>query len=127
MNKRDFQIYAIDYDGTLVAQDYSKDWNTVKCIPERELLPYAKEVVNALYDRGDKIIIWTCRYEEDSLAAMKSVLDKNGIKYHKINENDDSLEFKPQPKVFADVYIDDRNFGKFLGWEIIGKQLGVLL
>lgn len=65
-----------------------------------------RETLEHLYDRGAKIIIWTCR---DDLENIEDWLDEYRIPYHHINDNPD------QPtnsrKVIADMYLDDRGEG----------------
>lgn len=101
-------IVAIDFDGTIVKHEFPKIG---------PLLPGAKEKINFWYDNNlFAIIIWTCRGGK-YLEEMKEFLDKEGIKYHKINENAfPSKDFNPYPKIYADFYIDDRAV-KFEGWE----------
>ena len=95
-------IIAIDFDGTIVDNDFPKIGN---------LKPGAKETINSWYEKGHKIIIWSCRSEDDTINAAEDFLKENGIKYHTFNDNvyrDDG--FEPHPKVFANLYIDDRGF-----------------
>ena len=52
-----------------------------------EIKENAKEVINKLYDEGNKIIIISFRkgkYISDPYALTKNWLDRNGVKYHKI-------------------------------------------
>jgi hypothetical protein len=102
-------IIAIDFDGTIVEHKYPAIG---------ELLPHAKEVINYLYNKEHCIIIWTCRYLRKDLMAIIRFLRHNGIKYCAINNNSPcvKLGFYPWPKIYADVYIDDRNLGGFPGW-----------
>ena len=109
-------IFAIDFDGTIVEHKF----------PEiGALLPGAKETINALVDAGHRVIIWTCRTSQDhagpnsSIWAVHKFLTENGIKFTTINNNVPDLSFQPSPKVYADVYIDDRNFGGFPGWDYV--------
>ena len=66
----------------------------------------------------------TCRGEQ-SLIAMADWLDKNGVKYNKINENAplEIIGFKPAPKIFANYYIDDLGFQKLPCWSEIYRIL----
>lgn len=109
-------IIAIDFDGTIVEHKF----------PEiGELLPYAKEVINKLF-QSSVIIIWTCRNEKETpneFAAMVKFLEDNGIPYHYINENYPENGFLPEPKIYADIYIDDRNLGGFPGWDVVEALL----
>lgn len=112
---------AIDFDGTIVCDEASKDKDCgYKAIGALRL--NAKEVINRLYDEGYYIIIWTSR-NGDSLINMIDFLNILGIKYHTINENNPanvSDDFKAWPKVLADIYIDDRQLGGLPNdWESI--------
>jgi len=106
-------IIAIDFDKTIV--NHNDDYKITG------LLPGAKEVINWLYELGHYIIIWTCRsgdYEKEA----KRYLDDNGIKYHKINENYEDLDFETGRKIFYDILIDDKNLGLKIDWVYL-KQL----
>lgn len=108
------KVIAVDFDGTIIVE------HKFPHIGQR--FPFAKEVINRLYDEDYFIIIWTCRGEQ-SLFEMIKYLKTHGIKYHKINENApyELLNFFPFPKVYADYYIDDRNIGKLPTWLEIYK------
>jgi hypothetical protein len=68
--------------------------------------------LNLLYEQGWGIIIWTCRKDSP---ALRQWLKKHGIPFDTINAG--LLNINGQSKkVFADVYIDDRNV------DIIGEQ-----
>lgn len=119
-------IIAIDFDGTIVEHQFPNIG---------PLRTNAKEVINRLYDEGHGIIIWTCRTSQNIFPAstrptvfdVKDFLDKEGIKYHTINNNIPELSFQPSPKVYADVYIDDRQLGGIPDdWEDIYVKLKTL-
>lgn len=105
-------IIAIDFDGTICIGDggYPDPHGGM-------LRPYAKEVINFLYDIGVKVVIWTNRKNikgtdiKDKL-LMKQWLDEMGIKYHTVN---DSTKFAPYKyygrKLYAHMFVDDRGFG----------------
>lgn len=105
MNKK---IIAIDFDGTIVKHNFPFIG---------DLIPEAKEVINALYNKGHTILIWTVRsITNDAVGKMKKFLDNNGVKYHNINENAEEILNDPawenfSPKIYADLYIDDRGLG----------------
>ena len=101
-------IFAIDFDGTIVNNEYPFIGS---------LKPYVKEVINALYEGGHRILIWTCRSEDNhSDGTLKDVveyLNSNSIYYDDINKNipAEVIGFAPHPKIYADIYIDDRQLG----------------
>ena len=110
-------IFAIDFDGTIVENKYPL---------VGDLLPHAKETINWLYDQGHTIIIWTCRYTREDLNSMEQFLNYNKIKFHKINENADQIQqgsFCPTPKIFADIYLDDRGLMFIPDWGLIKSIL----
>ena len=108
-------IIACDFDGTIVEHKYPLIG---------KLLPNAKETINKLRDNGHKIIIWTCRYIYDDIRSMIDFLDKNEIYYSIVNKNIQSIDFKPEPKIYADIYIDDKNlFIENINWFEIEKYL----
>lgn len=104
-------IIAIDFDGTISIGDGYPDPHN------GDIRPYAKEVINFLYDVGVKIVIWTNRKNiphtdvKDKL-LMKQWLDDMGIKYHTVN---DSTHFAPYKyygrKLYAHMFVDDRGYG----------------
>lgn len=104
-------IIAIDFDDTIcVGNSYPDPHNG-------QLRPFAKEVINLMYNMGIKIVIWTNRKNvkgtdiKDKL-LMKQWLDEMGILYHTVN---DSTEFAPFKyygrKLYAHMFVDDRGFG----------------
>jgi hypothetical protein len=109
-------IIAIDFDGTIVEHKF----------PEiGKLLPGAKEVINKLA-KSYTIIIWTCRNHEETskeFLDMITFLLDNDIEYHYINQNDPKNPFQPYPKIFANIYIDDRSLGGFPGWDVVEAML----
>ena len=104
-------IIAIDFDGTIVEHKYPAIG---------KLKPKAKEVINKLVEKHHYIIIWTCRYIEKDLKEMFDFLIKNEIKFHNINMNNSNISFRPIPKIYADIYIDDKNiFCDKINWDKI--------
>lgn len=111
-------IIAIDFDGTIVEHKFPLIG---------QLLPGAKENINKWFKQGHRIIVWTCRnqsepqhpeWTEAPISAVKEFLDRNEINYTTINSDVPDLGFWLQArKVYADVYIDDRNLGGFPGWD----------
>jgi len=103
-------IIAIDFDGTIVDDQF----------PEiGKLIPGAKENINKLYSEGYEIIIWSCRNGINKAKAIEWLV-KNGIKFHRFNEssyhNLKEHDFKDTRKVFANMYIDDRQPTPLPAW-----------
>jgi ribonucleotide monophosphatase NagD (HAD superfamily) len=107
------KIIAIDFDGTIVENKF----------PEiGELLPGALEALEEL-SQHFKIIIWTSRSGK-GLEDMKDFLEKNDISYDSINDIIPGYnDFTDSPKVFADIYVDDRNLGGFPGWKATMEKI----
>lgn len=109
-------IIAIDFDGTIAIDRY----------PEIGLpLPYAKDVINELHDKGHFIIIWTSRSGAHLIDAVNWLMSR-GIQFDRINESDPVNKSRyggNNRKVYADVYIDDHNIGGFPGWQCVRDSL----
>lgn len=109
-------IIAIDFDGTIVDDKY----------PEiGALKPKAAEVIRALKQRGDYIIIWTCRTGDHLLQAINYLIHHN-IPFDAVNaHNPDNFKLygNAAAKVYADHYIDDKGIGGFPGWYHIEAYL----
>lgn len=105
MSQLAFKVVAVDFDGTLTK--YGDQFP--KCGAEN---PYAIEVINRFRKDGCKIVLNTCRRGKPLEDAVAWMIER-GITPDSINDNPWSRELynDPEPgnKVFADVYIDDRN------------------
>lgn len=107
-------IIAIDFDGTIVEHKYPQIGKP---------LPYAFEVIRELKKQGHILILWTVRTGKELEEAVE-FCRKNGVIFDAINENIADLQFPEESrKIYADVYIDDRNFGGFPGWGVIAQSL----
>lgn len=103
----DKPIVCIDFDGTLYLNGF----------PDIDKGSFAKNAINSvkkIKDSGWYVILWTCRegkYLEDAINVCNRVL----IEFDCINENVanqeviDKMGFCDCRKVFADIYIDDKN------------------
>ena len=116
MNTNSYKaVIAIDFDGTIVEHKF----------PDiGKLLPNAKKAISALYHFGFYIIIYTCRGGVEVVEMIK-FLDFKKVPYHKINENApfEMIKFKPSPKIYADVYIDDHNIFHNPSWKEIYEEV----
>ena len=100
--ERDYKIIAIDFDGTLFETDYPAI--------VRPILPVI-EMVKARREKGDKLILWTCR-EGPELDAAVEACRAEGLEFDAVNDNIQELKdyWKNNPrKVAADEYWDDKN------------------
>lgn len=101
---------AVDFDGVIVSEKY----------PDvGVLMNGAKETITDWHNAGHTIIINTCRVG-DHAANAASLLHKESIPFDYFNKNDVLLIEKYGAdcrKISADYYLDDKNFGGFIGWE----------
>ena len=107
-------VIAVDFDGTIVEHKYPK-------IGKTKL--FAFETLNQLQKQGHQLILWTYRAGrelEDAVLFCK----ENGIEFYSVNSNYPEELFeenKISRKIYADIYIDDRNIGGFMGWSEIWR------
>ena len=103
-------IIAVDFDGTLFRDAFPA---------VGEVMPGAVDAMRALQRAGHYIIIWTCRHGDRLLDAVNA-LAAHGIPFDRINDHnpDNVAKYGGESgkKVYAHVYIDDRNLGGFPGW-----------
>jgi hypothetical protein len=100
--ERDYAIYAVDFDGTLVENKWPEIGQS-----NRGVIAYVK----AIQERGDKWILWTMR-SGDPLMAACNWCKERGLYPDAVNDNLPDLikAFGNNPrKVYADFYIDDHN------------------
>lgn len=98
-------IYAIDFDGTIVEDEFPNIGN---------LIPYSLECCTKLQERGDEVILWTCRTGEQ-LEMVLNFLKSNGFVPKTVNDDSDKMKElfpvgRPR-KIYADIYIDDHTPG----------------
>ncbi len=109
-------IIAVDFDGTIVEHKYPR-------IGKTKL--FAFETLKQLQKQGHQLILWTYRAGEELKKAVE-FCKKNGIEFYAVNKNYKEEIFDENNisrKIYADIYIDDRNIGGFLGWSKIWKML----
>lgn len=108
MNFLDKLVIAIDFDGTIVEDAYPK-------IGKPRI--FAFETMKRLQKEGHRLILWTYR-SGSKLDDAVQFCKENGITFYAVNQSfpeevyDDSVS----RKIYADIYIDDRNIGGVLGW-----------
>lgn len=95
-------IVAVDFDGTLCENAFPKIG-----APKKDIIQAIKEYKSF----GWKIILWTCR-NHDALTQAIEWCEKQGIELDAVNQNLPEVQEMfggDTRKVFANVYIDDRN------------------
>jgi len=100
------KIIAVDFDGTLCENKYPDIGR-----PNKDMLHYIKKRKR----NGCKIILWTCRNGELLDNAVKWC-KAHGLEFDAVNENlPEIIELfgSDTRKIFANLYIDDRAYGKF--------------
>jgi len=106
---------AIDFDGTIVEDDYPN-------IGKPRI--FAFETVKKLQEDGHRLILWTYRSGlrlEECVEFCKS----NGIQFYAVNKSfpEEQFDYTKSRKIHADLFIDDRNIGGVLGWGEIYQML----
>ncbi len=101
------RIIAVDFDGTIVENKYPKIGK------ER---PFAFQTLKMLQKDGHRLILWTVRRGAELDEAV-NYCSKHGLIFYAVNENYSGEEIaKSSRKLNADIFIDDRNVGGFMGW-----------
>ncbi len=108
-------IIAVDFDGTIVDHEYPK-------IGKTKL--FAFETLKQLQNQDHKLILWTYR-AGNKLDEAVDFCEANGMVFYAVNKNtpNEKLNKNISRKIYADIYIDDRNIGGFLGWSKIWEIL----
>jgi hydroxymethylpyrimidine pyrophosphatase-like HAD family hydrolase len=101
-------IIAVDFDGTIVEDRYPK-------IGKEQL--FAFSTMKKLQSEGHRLILWTVRAGK-RLHEAEEFCNKNGIEFYAVNKNypEEVLDSKTARKIYADIFIDDRNINGFIGW-----------
>lgn len=102
-------IIAIDFDGTIARSNFPVILGE---------MPYAGESLRKLKEQGHYIILWTCRTRDNLMAAVNWMLEHR-IPFDRVNDHNPenmALYGDGGNKVYAHIYIDDKNLGGFPGW-----------
>ena len=97
----DYKIIAVDFDGTLCFSSWPDLGE-----PNEPLIAYLKEWRN----KGNKLILWTCRAGEPLRDALRWCSDMQ-IEFDAVNDNLPeivALYGNNSRKITCDYYIDDR-------------------
>lgn len=116
---------CVDFDGTCVTNEYPEIGKD---------LPNCAEVLKKLNEKKARIILLTQR-DGKKLADAVEWFKKNNIDLYGINDNPSQSSWSKSRKVYADLYIDDRNLGcpltlhkslsdkVFVDWKKVEKML----
>ncbi|MBI2722432.1 MAG: hydrolase [Bacteroidetes bacterium] len=109
------KVIAVDFDGTIVEHKFPAIG--------KEML-FAFSTLKALQQKGHKLILWTFR-AGSTLNDAVEFCKKNGIEFYAVNKNypEEVYDENISRKINADIFIDDRNVGGFLGWSEIWQTL----
>jgi len=128
-------IIAIDFDETIVNSEtmVSEQLSASNGGYDFKILGLqenAKEVIKWLYTEGHTLILWTCR-NGHYLHEARLWLNNNNMEEYFETFNQQCKEvmlhrywscFNTR-KVYADIYIDDKNIGGFPGWLYVKKYI----
>lgn len=113
-------IIAVDFDGTIVEDKFPE-------IGEEKRGAF--QTLKDLQAAGHELILWTCRNNTDPSLNGRLVLEEaavfceqHGIEFNAINCNVGSIGFNPEPKIYYDILIDDRNFDSQVCWLRVRKH-----
>ncbi len=106
---------AVDFDGTIVEHEFPAIG--------KEML-FAFDTLKALQKKGHRLILWTYRAGNELKEAVE-YCRKNGVEFYAVNRSyaEEIMDSSISRKIDADVFIDDRNVGGFLGWSLIWQTL----
>ncbi len=101
-------IIAVDFDGTIVSHEYP-------AIGKENI--FAFQTLKMLQKQGHLLILWTYRAGKELHEAVEFCRE-NEIEFYAVNKNSPEEEYSDaiSRKIYADIYIDDRNIGGFIGW-----------
>ncbi len=100
---------AVDFDGTIVEHAYPAIGREMRG---------AFQALKKLQEQGHQLILWTYRAGRTLDLAIR-YCQQNGIEFYAVNASQPGERFPEDGvprKVDADLYIDDRNVGGFIGW-----------
>jgi hydroxymethylpyrimidine pyrophosphatase-like HAD family hydrolase len=104
-------IIAVDFDGTIVEHKFPKIGKEI---------PYAIETLKLLKGKGHRLILWSYRSGKDLDKAIQ-FCKKRGLTFYAVNNDFEGEEFDNtySRKIYADIYIDDRNLLGIPDWQTI--------
>lgn len=102
-------IIAVDFDGTIVEDAYPGIGDP---------MIFAFDTLKRLQSEGHRLILWTYRYGSRLDEAIE-FCKKNGVEFYAVNKSFPEEQFDENHasrKIHADIFIDDRSIGGFIGW-----------
>jgi hydroxymethylpyrimidine pyrophosphatase-like HAD family hydrolase len=108
-------IIAVDFDGTIVEHKYPQIGAEI---------PFAIESLLSLQKEGHQLILWTYRTGELLDEAIEYCKSK-GLEFYAINKNypEEVFDENISRKIYADIYVDDRNIGGIPDWGQIYQMI----
>jgi hypothetical protein len=108
-------VIAVDFDGTIVKHKYPSIGKEI---------PYAIKTLKLFKEKGHKLILWTYRSGKDLEKAVR-FCEKQGLTFYAVNNNFEGEEFDNtySRKIYADLYIDDRNILGLPDWKKLYELL----
>lgn len=108
-------IIAVDFDGTIVEDAYPQIGKPIM---------FAFETLKMLQEKGHRLILWTYRSGSRLDEAVRFCED-NGVYFYAVNKSfpEETFTNNMSRKIHADLFIDDRNVGGFVGWGEIYQML----
>ncbi|CAH8283842.1 hypothetical protein EV196_103489 [Mariniflexile fucanivorans] len=108
-------IIAVDFDGTIVEDAYPQIGKP---------MIFAFETLKKLQERGHRLILWTYRHGSKLDDAVR-FCEENGVHFYAVNKSfaEEKFNNDMSRKIHADLFIDDRNIGGFIGWGEIYQML----
>jgi len=115
MNFSDTLLIAVDFDGTIVEDAYPD-------IGKPKL--FAFETLKRLQKDGHRLILWTYR-SDVRLEEAVEFCKKNDLEFYAVNKSfpEEQFNYTKSRKIHADLFIDDRNIGGFIGWGEVYQML----
>lgn len=116
MIRENSKIIAIDFDGTIVEDKYPK-------IGKPQI--FAFETLKRLESDGHRLVLWTYRHGARLQEALK-FCEENGIEFYAVNSSFQGEDFDlntQSRKINADIFVDDRNVGGFIGWGEVYQKI----
>jgi len=115
MEKNNSLVIAVDFDGTIVEDAYPGIGKPML---------FAFETLKRLQKDGHRLILWTYRSD----IRLKEAVDfckKNNLEFYAVNKSfpEERFDYTKSRKIHADIFIDDRNAGGFIGWGEIYQML----